>query len=194
MNKENSNKEKLETENLDMGKGGIEVSDSKKPGRYAEFLADMKEDKAKKYIVSRIIGQIDYYSKRSQQYQKRYYVLSIASVCLNAAIPIFVLLGNIEHISFLVKVVIALLSALAGIFASIVTFRNYRELWVQYRVSCESLKAVMDRYFLGVAEFRDKGDDEKLEILESICSDIMYKEHGLWKQLKMKEDNGDQKS
>lgn len=194
MNKENSNKEKLETENLDMEKGGTEVSNSKKPGRYAEFLADMKEDKAKKYIVSRIIGQIDYYSKRSQQYQKWYYVLSIASVCLNAAIPIFVLLGNIESISFLVKVIIALLSALAGIFASIITIMNYRELWVQYRVSCESLKAVMDRYFLGVAEFRDKNDDEKLEILEGICSDIMCKEHGIWKQLKMKEDNGDQKS
>lgn len=152
-------------------------------GRYAAFINEMSDNTAKKYIIDRIVPQMDYYSKNSAKNRKLYYRFAVISIILNAVIPIIVLFDHFTVIQFWLKVAIASVSAAAGVLTAVSVLKNYRELWIEYRVTLEKLKCALDSYFLKSGEFSGKSEDECTAILEAVCSSIMGNEHELWRQM-----------
>ena len=154
-------------------------------GRYKEFINKMSEGDARTYIISRVVPQMDYYSKSSTQNQKRFHLFSVLSIILNGIIPVLVLFGEIDFLSYWMKILTASASGAAGIISAVSALMNFKELWIQYRVNLELLKGVLDRFFLSTGEFYEIRNDEekKLNLLENTCREIMSREHDLWKQL-----------
>ncbi|MBQ4428296.1 MAG: DUF4231 domain-containing protein [Clostridia bacterium] len=161
-----------------------EASKQEYKGRYAAFINAMTDKTAKNYLVERIVPQMDYYSKNSAKNRKLYYRFAVISIILNAVIPIIVLFDHFTAIQFWLKVAIASVSAAAGVLTAVSVLKNYRELWIEYRVTLEKLKCALDSYFLKSGEFFGKSDDDECTaLLEAVCSSIMGNEHELWRQM-----------
>ena len=154
-------------------------------GRYKEFINEMPDSKAKIYLTSRVVPQMDYYRKKSAINQKRFRWFSVLSIICNGIIPVFVILGNKLNISSWAEIIITILSATAGILTAIASLMTYRELWLKYRLTLEHLKSTLDQYFIGTGEFYDIRNDEdaRTNLLEKLCSAAMSDEHNAWKQL-----------
>lgn len=147
--------------------------------QYQPYLDKMEDTPLKSYIVERIIDQIKWYDKKSTEKQSRYKRLTIASVILNAAIPITVLLSDNNIV---IKLLVATLSSASGAITAIIAVCGYKDLWVQYRSNCELLKSTLHRFFLCAGEFRHLKDDDNalLDALVVCCEEYLTKEFQTW--------------
>ena len=154
-------------------------------GRYEEFINAMPDCNARNYIVSRVIPQMNYYSKNSKKNQYRFRLFSIISIICNGIIPVLVIFGEKLSISSWTEIGVTILSTTSGILAAIAALMTYRELWLKYRLALEQLKSILDRYFVRSGEFFDIRNDEDacLNLLEKMCSATMDEEHSAWKEL-----------
>lgn len=147
--------------------------------QYQPYLDKMPDSSLKNYIVTRVIKQIDWYDEKSVHKQERYKLLSIISIVLNGIIPVAVLLSDY---GIIVKLVISSLSSAAGIINAVIALSNYKDLWVQYRLNCETLKSVLYRFFLCSGEFKglDIEDPVFQHTFVTICEELMTKEFQSW--------------
>lgn len=147
--------------------------------QYQPYLDKMPDSSLKNYIISRVINQIDWYDRKSIDKQEMYKRLSVASIILNGVIPIAVLLSDY---GIIIKLIIATLSSAAGIINTIVALGNYKDLWVQYRLNCETLKSILYRFFLRSGEFKglDIDDPALHNTLVTCCEELMAKEFQAW--------------
>lgn len=148
------------------------VKDEFKP--YITFVSNAYH---KAYIEERVLGQINWYDKRSVKHQNTYKRMSFISIILTSFIPILTLLSDS---GLYIKVAITTLSTSATAIASILTLNNSKELWVQYRANCEILKSVLHRYFTQCDEFKISSEDA-FNMLVSSCEQYMTKEFLTWK-------------
>lgn len=147
--------------------------------QYQPYLDKMPDSSLKDYIVTRVINQIDWYDRKSINKQKMYKRLSIISIILNGIVPVAVLLSDF---GIIVKLIIASLSSAAGIINAVVVLCNYKDLWVQYRLNCETLKSILYRFFLRTGEFENLTIDNSVlnNKLVSSCEELMTKEFQTW--------------
>jgi uncharacterized membrane protein len=131
------------------------------------------------YIETRLKPQMDYYSNKCSSLQKEYYRLSLVSIVVNAIIPIFTMATDSF---FLVKYIIAALSAVATITSSILLLRKTKDTWVEYRSTYEQLKREKIMFEMGVGEYSSQDEDRFI----MNCENIMNNEHSAWSQ-RMKE-------
>jgi hypothetical protein len=89
------------------------------------------------YISGRLSDQMKYYSKQCKKLKKIYYVLSILIIFTNAAIPVVTLAVNSVGS---VRYIIAILSAIATGFSSLLLLMHPKEKWIEYRNTYELLK------------------------------------------------------
>lgn len=129
------------------------------------------------YIDNRLLGQIEWYDKKSAIYQKKYKKWTIASAVLSAIIPILTL--ALEY-SVVFKFAIAIISSIVSVISSILTLNKYKELWVQYRTNCEILKSVLHRYYTRTGEFNSSEDHENFKSLVTSCENYLTKEFSTW--------------
>lgn len=156
---------------------------------FQPYLDKLPESALKDYITSRVIDQIDWYDKKSVVKQKMYKRLSIISIVMTGIIPVAVL---ISEFGIVAKILIAALSAAAGILNAVIALCSFKDLWVQYRMNCETLKSILYCFFLRVGEFKDMElDDLALkEILVSRCEEILTSETKLWNSAVRNNSNG----
>lgn len=147
--------------------------------QYQPYLDKMPDSSLKDYIVTRVINQIDWYDRKSINKQKMYKRLSIISIILNGIVPVAVLLSDF---GIIVKLIIASLSSAAGTINAVVVLCNYKDLWVQYRLNCETLKSILYRFFLRTGEFVNLTIDNSVlnNKLVSSCEELMTKEFQTW--------------
>ena len=93
------------------------------------------------------------------------------------------LLAELGDISLWVRLATAGLSAAAGILTAISAMKNYRELWIEYRLTLELQHMLVDRYFLKVGDFGSEDPAVRREALQSQFERIISEEHGQWKDL-----------
>lgn len=134
------------------------------------------------YINNRLLAQIKWYDEKSTLYQKRYKLLSVLSITLSALIPVLTLALDFDCEIF-IRFIIAILSAIVSIISGILAIYKYKELWVQYRTSCELLKSVLHRYYTHTGEFSEADEKTGFETLVASCEQYFTKEFNGWNNI-----------
>ena len=151
--------------------------------QFQKQLERITDEEEKSYLETRVMPQMAYYSRSSQQAKKRYQLFALLSIIFNGVIPVLMLLTELGDIDIWVRIATAALSAAAGILTAISGMKNYRELWIQYRVSLEELKLLVDRRFLQVGELGDQDPKVRRVALESQFEAIISPEHSQWRDM-----------
>lgn len=157
----------------------MKEANEKVTDQFRPFLERMQEGSTKDYIECRLLDQMQWYDRKSAEKQRRFKVLSLAAIVINAAIPVVMLLSEY---GVAVRVGIAAFSAAAGAIGAVVNLCRYQDLWVQYRAGCEYLEGVLYRYFMHIGEFAPVADDPVQcdRLLQSLCEDYFSNENGTW--------------
>jgi len=143
------------------------------------------------YIKNRLLSQIDWYDKKSIDFQKKHKRISILAVILNGLIPIIVLLSDF---GLIIKLFIAVISSTTAVLTSIQVLNNYRELWVQYRSNCEILKSLLHRFYTASGEFANKDEGDRFSILVESSEKYMTSEFLKWSALQATEKKASSES
>ena len=136
------------------------------------MLVSMSCSKEEDYLKDRLEGQIQWYSNKSSNYKKLFYIIRATEIIIAGLIP------ALFHWS-LIKGVIPLLSAIVAILAGLIALFKFQENWISYRTTSESLKHEKYLYLTKVFPY-DK--ENSLETLVKNVENIISKENTLWKQ------------
>lgn len=128
------------------------------------------------YIKNRLDPQMSYYKSKCKALRKEYNIISIATIVINAAIPV---LSMVTDFTPVVKYIIASISALATVFSSVLLLRKTKEHWVEYRTTYEKLKREKVLFEAKAGVYQTASENEF--ILN--CENIMDAEHSLWKEI-----------
>lgn len=128
------------------------------------------------YIEKRLNDQIRWYSNKSKNTQNKYKRFTIATIFLNAFIPILVVCYDI--ISPNLKILAIISSSLISIFTGIIYLNNYHDLWLKYRTTCENLLHEKILYETNSGKY--KNAEDSLELLITTCELIMDLETKAW--------------
>lgn len=91
---------------------------------------------AEEYLQQRVDDQLSWYSKKSAQNKRWYYRLQFITLLSAVAVPVISLSsGDIK-----VRFVVALLGAIAALAAGLLSMYQFRDQWLDYRSTAESLK------------------------------------------------------
>lgn len=151
---------------------------------YQEFRPYLEccDDDERNYIEQRLIGQIIWYDKKAVVKQKKYKTFTLIAIILTALIPVLTIFAETGN-SSLVTFLIAVFASGSTVFLSVLNLCEYQKLWIQYRSTCEILKSILHRYFMGAREFSSDNKKENLNLLISSCEEYMIKEYETWTQL-----------
>ncbi len=151
--------------------------------QYQAQLARVTDEEEKGYLLTRVFPQMAFYSAGSRRCKQRYQLFALLSIIFNGVIPVLMLLTELTGLELIVRLAVAALSAGAGILTAISGMKNYRELWIQYRVSLELMKLMVDRYFLRVGDLGSDDPAVRHEALQRQCEAIMAEESRQWREL-----------
>ncbi|MFK7860377.1 MAG: DUF4231 domain-containing protein [Granulosicoccus sp.] len=88
------------------------------------------------YLQQRVDNQLSWYSDKSAYNKRWYYRLQFITLLAAVAVPVITLLsGDIK-----VRIVVALLGAIAALAAGLLSMYQFRDQWLDYRSTAESLK------------------------------------------------------
>lgn len=96
-------------------------------------MATMSEDD---YLKNRVDDQINWYDGKSKVCKRGCTVCQIITLVAAATIPVVAVISG----SLSSRVVVAILGSLTAIATGIVSIYQFREHWIEYRTTAESLK------------------------------------------------------
>ncbi len=161
-----------------MGKTNIYCDEN----QFKHYLDNMEDVDIKNYIQERVIRQLKWYENKSNRNQFWYRVLMVISIIMSSSIPVLTLMLDL---SYTIKIIISVLSSSITGISAIIALYNYRELWVQYRTSCEILKSVLYKFFTRSGEFKDLEDSKMYDMLITSCENYITKEFETWGSIKI---------
>lgn len=91
---------------------------------------------APEYLQQRVDNQLDWYSKNSAKNKRWYYRLQFITLLAAVAVPVISLSSGDIRVRF----VVALLGAIAALAAGLLSMYQFRDQWLDYRSTAESLK------------------------------------------------------
>lgn len=141
----------------------------------AKMLYEGTEEKD--YIQKRILPQIEYYSGSSRRFRLEYYVFSIGSIILMAAVPIITMLPDTISGA---KYVSASISAIASVLSSILLLRGTRDNWIEYRSTSEMLKSELYAFKAKSVEYKIVDYNQRFRLFVDRCESIMQAERTGW--------------
>ncbi len=165
-----------------MAKNPKPKGENKYVTRFQAQLDRIQDKTEQEFLKTRVMETMEYYSRTSARAKKRYQLFALLSIVFNGVIPVLLLLTDLGQLEFWVRLLAAALSAAAGILTAISGLKNYRELWIQYQVSLERLKALLDRYFLGVGDFAETDPKKRREALQTQYESILSEENSKWQE------------
>lgn len=145
---------------------------------YTQYLSSIENSKTKIYIEQRVLGQMIWYDKKSTHYQKQFKVLTVCSIALSASIPVIVLLQSSNNQFW--RIIISITSAIVTVITGALSLYKSKELWLEYRNSCETLKSLLHKYFTNTDIFSSQENSKKDELFISNCEYIMTHEIENW--------------
>lgn len=136
------------------------------------------------YISQRLNPQIDWYSSRSTENQKKFKYLRTIEIVFAAIVPFVAGMGDqIPHNNWIVGV----FGIIVAIAAGLIMLQKHHELWIQYRTTCEQLKH--EKYlFLTSCEPYDA--DDAFKLLVARVEALISKENSMWQQSNKKNPPG----
>lgn len=145
---------------------------------FLPYLNSIENNSIKVYIEQRMIGQMLWYDKKSTKYQSQYKKLTIISMILSAIIPVIILFNTNKY--FIAKLIVSLASSAVTIITGILSLYKSKDLWLEYRNSCELLKSLLHKYFTNTDMFCDLNDNDKNKLLISNAENLMTHEIKNW--------------
>ncbi len=136
------------------------------------------------YLKQRIDNQINWYSDKSTRNKRGFYFCQTMVICCGALIPI--LIGYSDNWNVL-KYVAGVLGVLIVVLEGISNLKKYKENWMSYRLTGESLLREKLLYQNQVGEFQDEPYDFKVFVLK--CEQIMSGENANWVKTWEKKDS-----
>jgi len=123
------------------------------------------------YLTKRIDDQIDWYDHKAIDLQRMNVRLQTLILTLSLLLPIILSipknLGGID-ISSTINAGTTIMSIVLAIFIAFQSYRNYREKWIEYRTTAESLKNEKYMYLTKSGKYRDSehASEALLETIE----------------------------
>lgn len=144
----------------------------------AGLIEQVQNNRTKDYIKNRILPQMKWYSDKSKENQKRYYFWMSFSIFIGALIPVFSIFADG---AICVKVLIAALSSAVTASNAYLSLHNFKDLWMIYRNTRETLLRTLYCYFNNAGIFSQNiSQDEKDILLIDSCEEKISYETNIW--------------
>ncbi len=149
-----------------------------------DSVEQIQDENTRRYIVDRLMPQMEWYSKKGRECQKRYYRWMSASIILGALIPVVSVFADG---AVWIKVLLAALGSAVTACNAYAAMRNYKDLWITYRNTREKLLRILYCYFNHAGAFsQEKTQSDKDTLLVNICEEEMSGETSAWSSLMQK--------
>lgn len=148
---------------------------------FSSYIDSASSQLERNYIENRIIDQIKYYDETSVKCQNRYMVCMVFIILINGTIPVITLSTDVIG-ELWQKILITTLSSSVAVITAIVSLRNWRDLWIQYRSNCEILKSNLHKYFTGSGEYQIENPNRLCILVES-CEKYMLQDRNMWEKI-----------
>lgn len=158
-----------------------------------DMILSVKNEDTKRYILSRVIPQMDYYSKSSRKNKAEYIRYMTISIVLGALIPVLSVLIPTDFsdtgiarpgLLWTIKVLIAALGAGVTALNAYMSLHNFKDLWTTYRNTREALLRTLYAYFNNTDRFaKQRTQEERDALLIKLCEDELARENGSWRAL-----------
>jgi hypothetical protein len=128
---------------------------------------------ADEYLKARIDDQITWYDKKSQWNQKWFKRLQSAVIGTSALIPLLVGYSDVGKVKFTV----GLLGSAGAVMAGVVSLYRFKELWVEYRTTAETIK---HEKFLYLTRKGPYDVEDPFAVLVERVETLISRENTLW--------------
>lgn len=148
-----------------------------------DMIAAVKDPNTKDYINRRILPQMDWYSKSSRKYKKKYdraYWTAMILGALTAVTALFIDNGFISNLAITAMIVVLCLAVLS---LNVYLFgTNSKDLWLNYRNTREVLLRTLYFYFNNADKFSGmESEAEKDRTLIESCEYVLSRENDTWR-------------
>lgn len=153
--------------------------------RYLLDAADRATNPLEKaYLVERVLGQIEYYERKSLENQHTYERFKYVTIVFSALIPFIV--GYVDNggvvmgLDFgkLVQFAVGALGATVAMLEGISAFKRYNDHWLGYRATAERLKHEAWLYVTGAGDYPE--EPERFPVFVRNMEAIMATENTQW--------------
>ncbi len=127
------------------------------------------------YLKDRVEDQIEWYDRKSASNKKWFMIFQIATLAASASVPVFAIFES----GLWSRLTVAVLGAAAAVTTGIVSLYKFREHWVDYRTTAESLKHEKYKYLTGADPYVGDG---AFSILVERIESMVSKENTAWQE------------
>ncbi len=127
------------------------------------------------YLKDRVENQIEWYGRMSGWNKKWFIIFQIATLIASGSVPVFAIFSN----SMWARITVAILGSATAITTGIVSLYQFREHWIDYRTTAESLKHEKYMYQTGTGPYA--GDDTFSTLVERVEA-LLSQENMAWQQ------------
>ncbi|WP_150084424.1 DUF4231 domain-containing protein [Prosthecochloris aestuarii] len=146
-------------------------------------MTERKKMTPEEYLENRLEDQITWYDKKSGVNKLGFIGFQIATLIASASIPVISLFSG----AIWARLVVAILGSTTTVTAGIVALYQFREHWIQYRTTAESLKQEKYRFHTKTEPY---SGENAFSILVDRVESLVFEENTTWHQrlLTKKED------
>ena len=143
-----------------------------------DLIAQVQNEKIRGYIVTRLMPQMEWYSREGRKCKKRYFRWTMAAISSSVLIPVVSVFADG---SVWVKALIVALGSVVTACNAYIAMNNFKELWLTYRGIREKLLRILYCYFNHAGAFSQSGTQEARDVLLiNLCEEEMAGENSQW--------------
>ena len=136
-------------------------------------LQDWGSLSPQKYLQKRVDDQLAWYSKKSTFNKNWHFRLQLIVMIAAALVPVI----SLSSSEWGVRVLVAVIGAIAAIAAGLVALYQFRDLWVDYRATAEQLKFEKYLFLTGSEPYTDS---ESFSLFVNRVENIIIQENRGW--------------
>ena len=127
------------------------------------------------YLSQRVDDQINWYSKKSTFNKKRYQFIKTLVIIISASIPVLAIIitGSDE----ILKIAVGVAGVLIVVLEGILSHYNYKDIWLEYRMTSEMLNREKLLYLTGSGPYKS---GKSLQAFVERAEAIMSTENKSW--------------
>lgn len=133
-------------------------------------------------IKMRIEHILKMYARKSTLYRWLYYRMSVLIIIINALIPVINQISSDDRL----KYVVSIMSAVASVFAGIITLYCMKDTWYRYRKNAELIKKECMYFNSKIGDY--SGEDRESYLTMNI-EKILSEEKNSWKSQKFSQQD-----
>ena len=136
-------------------------------------MATMSEDD---YLKSRVDDQIGWYDRKSQVCKRGFVVCQIITLAASATIPVVAVFSG----SLSSRAIVAILGSLTAVAIGVLSIYQFRENWIEYRTTAESLK---HEKYLFLTKTGPYTSEDLFSVFVDRIESLVSQENTAWRQL-----------